>query len=145
MIVLALLFSSFVHATENLYHCGECGPQPMENAVNDVNANVSFEREIFEKLENDTVFKNCPLMGIRFCQICYVKMAPTVNESDSNPFIHEMGCIKNESGVINLKFLNSDITKIKEHNGEQVTPIELSESKLTPASKMANLMSLYFP
>jgi hypothetical protein len=138
MIVLALLFSSAVHATEDLYQCGECGPQPMENAMNDVNVNISFEREIFEKLENDTVFKNCPLAGIRFCQICYVKMAPTVNESDSFPFIYEMGCIKNESGIINLKFLNSDITKIKEHNGQQVTPMELSESKLTPVSKITN-------
>ena len=141
MIIFALLFSRAVHAQQNLYQCGECGPQSsMENARIDVNgaANISFEREIFEKLENDTVFKNCPLMGIRFCQICYVKMAPTVNESDSNPFIYEMGCIKNESGVINLKFLNSDITKIKEHNGQQVTPMELSESKFTPAGQMTN-------
>jgi len=52
-----------------------------------------------------------------------------VNESDYNPFVYEMGCIKNESGIINLKFLKSDITKIKEHNGQQVTALELSESK----------------
>ena len=130
MLGFAFLLLTAAHAQQNLYQCGECGHQ-IATTSNDVNsnANISLEREIFEQIENDTIFKNCPLQGIRFCQICYVKMAPTVNESDFNPFIYEMGCIKNESGVINLKFLNSDITKIKEHNGQQVTPMELSESK----------------
>jgi len=72
MLGLTLLLLSIVQAEENLYQCGEC--TKISTANDNPNTNKSLEQDVFQKIENNTVFKNCPLKGISLCQICFVKM-----------------------------------------------------------------------